>query len=166
MSTTTDVNGETISRASITKYLGAHLDSALNLKKHIKTKCKAAMFNLQWICAARTSLTRSASNKLMLSLVISHLDYTSTLLGGLPTCSIEQLQRVQNIAAKIVLGKGRYDSSTRCLAELHWLPIQQRIEFKIIQDHPSAQIATWTGTIVLCGSTHWEGSQKRRTMVK
>ena len=32
----------------------------------------------------------------------------------------------------IVLGKGRYDSSTRCLAELHWLPVQQRIEFKII----------------------------------
>ena len=28
--------------------------------------------------------------------------------------------------------QGRYDSSTRCLAELHWLPIQQRIEFKII----------------------------------
>ena len=33
---------------------------------------------------------------------------------------------------KIVLGKGRYDSSIRCLAELHWLPIQQGIEFKII----------------------------------
>ena len=127
-----DVNGETITRASITKYLGAHLDSTLNFKQHIKTKCKAAMLNLQWICAARKYLTRSASNKLMVSLVISHLDYANALLGGLPKCSIEQLQRVQNIAAKIVLGKGRYDSSTRCLAELHWLPIQQRIEFKII----------------------------------
>ena len=90
------------------------------------------MFNLQQIHAARKYLTRSASNKLMVSLVISHLDYANELLGGLPKCSIEQLQRVQNIAAKIVLGKGRYDSSTRCLKELHWLPIQQRIEFKII----------------------------------
>ena len=36
------------------------------------------------------------------------------------------------MVAKIVLGKGRYDSSTRCLAELYWFPIQQRIEFKII----------------------------------
>ena len=68
----------------------------------------------------------------MVSLVISHLDYANALLGGLPKCSIDQLQWVQNIAAKIVLGKGRYDSSTRCLAELHWLPIQQRIEFKIL----------------------------------
>ena len=106
-----------------TKYLGAHLDSALNFKQHIKTKCKTAMFNLQHIHATRKYLTRSASNKLMVSLVISHPDYANALLGGLPKCSIDQLQRVQNIAAKIVLGKGRYDSSTRCLAELHWLPI-------------------------------------------
>ena len=68
----------------------------------------------------------------MVSSVFSHLDYTNALLEGLPKCSLDQLQCVQNIAAKIVLGKGRYDSSTRCLAELHWLPIQQRIEFKII----------------------------------
>ena len=75
VSTTIDVNGEIITRASITKYLGAHLDSSLNFK-HIKTKCKVAMFNLQWICAARKYLTRSASNKLKVSLVISHLDYS------------------------------------------------------------------------------------------
>ena len=68
----------------------------------------------------------------MVSLVISHLDYANGLLGGLPKCTIDQLQRVQNIAAKIVLGKGKYDSLTRCLGELHWLPIQHRIEFKII----------------------------------
>ena len=72
---TIDVNGETITRSSITKYLGAHLDSVLNFKQYINTKCTAAMFNLQWICAAGKYLTRSASNKLMVSLVISHLDY-------------------------------------------------------------------------------------------
>ena len=60
------------------------------------------MFNLQRICATRKHLTRSASNKLMVSLVMSHLDYADALLGGLPKCSIDQLQRAQNIAAKIV----------------------------------------------------------------
>ena len=77
--TTININGETITRSSITKYLGAHLDSA---------------FNLQRICATRKYLTRSASNKLIVSLVISHLDYTNALQGGLPKCSIDQLQRV------------------------------------------------------------------------
>ena len=88
------------------------------------------MVNLQQIHATRKYFTRSASKKLMVSLVISHLDYANELLGGLPKCSIDKLQWVQNIAAKIVLGKGRYNSSTRSLAELHWLPIQQRIVHK------------------------------------
>ena len=96
VTTTIDAKGETITRASMTKYLGAHLDSALNFKQHITTKCKAAMFNLQRIHAARKYWTRSASNKLTVSLVISHLDYANALLGGLPKCSIEQLQQVQN----------------------------------------------------------------------
>ena len=89
---TIDINGENITRSEVTKYLGAHLDSTLNFKKHIKTKCKAAMFNLQRIRAARKYLTRSACNKLMVSLVISHLDYANGLLGGLPKCTIDQLQ--------------------------------------------------------------------------
>ena len=61
-----DVNGETITRSNVTKYLGAHLDSALNFKQHIKTKCKATIFNLQHICATRKYLTRSDSKKLMI----------------------------------------------------------------------------------------------------
>ena len=42
------------------------------------------------------------------------------------------MQAVQNMAAKITLGKGKFDSATRCLVQLHWLPIKARIEFKIL----------------------------------
>ena len=89
---TIDLIGETITRSNVIKYLGAHLDSVLNFKQYIKTKRKTAMFNLQQICATRKYLTRSASNKLMVSLVIFHLDYADALLGGLPKCSIDQVQ--------------------------------------------------------------------------
>ena len=40
-----NVNGEIIQRSHITRYLGAYLDSTLNLKEHIKKQCKAAMLN-------------------------------------------------------------------------------------------------------------------------
>ena len=130
--TSININGEEIVRANITKYLGAYLDSKLDFKEHIKTKCKAAMLNIYKIRAARKNLTRSACNKLMVSLVLSHLDYANSLLGNLPKTSINKIQLVQNIAARITLGRRKYDSTTRCLQKLHWLPIQQRIEFKII----------------------------------
>ena len=77
-------------------------------------------------------LTRTACNKLVVALVLSHLDYTNGILGGLPKSSLDKMQAVQNMAAKITLGKGRYDSATSCLVQLHWLPIKFRIDYKII----------------------------------
>ena len=51
----------------------------------------------------------------MVSLVLSHLDYANSLLGNLKI-SIRKMQLVQNIAARITLGKRKYDSATSCLA--------------------------------------------------
>ena len=68
----------------------------------------------------------------MLGLVISHLDYCNSIFAGLLYVSINQMQRVQNLAAKVVLGKSKRDSSTECLSALHWLPIWSRINHKIL----------------------------------
>ena len=91
ITTTININGEEIERANITKYLGAYLDSKLDFKEHIRTKCKAAMLNIYRIRAARKNLTRSACNKLMVALVLSHLDYMNSLLGNLPKSSINKM---------------------------------------------------------------------------
>ena len=100
-----NVNGEMIPRSHITRYLGANLDSALDFKEHIKIKCKAAMLNLLKIKATRKFLTKEASSKAVIALVMSHLDYASSILVGSPKVNIDHLQRVQNIAAKLVLGR-------------------------------------------------------------
>ena len=36
------------------------------------------------------------------------------------------------MCAKLVLNKHKYDSTTECLKQLHWLPIKQRIQHKIL----------------------------------
>ena len=48
-----------------------------------------------------------------------------------PAKHITRLQRVQNAAARIVPQKSAYLSSVDTLRELHWLPIQWRIKFKL-----------------------------------
>ena len=90
------------------------------------------MLNIFRLSLARKNLTRSACNRLMVALVLSHIDYVNSLLGNLPKSSINKMQAVQNIVARITLGKGRFESTTRCLETLHWLSIKQRIEYKII----------------------------------
>ena len=62
---------------------------------------------------------------------MSHLDYSNALPYGLPKKTINGYQVIQNICAKLVLGRPKYSSSTEALKCLHWLPIQWRITYKI-----------------------------------
>ena len=43
--------------------------------------------------------------------------------------SINAMQHIENIGTKIILNQKPRDSTTECLKELHWFPIQQRIDF-------------------------------------
>ena len=49
-----------------------------------------------------------------------------------PRTSIKKLQRAQNMCACLVLRRSKTDSATSCLRDLHWLPVKQRIHYKIL----------------------------------
>ena len=122
---------DTIKRSDVVKCLGTLLDSNLNFKQHVIQKCRMAMFNLKRICSIRKNLTRESCEILANGLILSHLDYNNSVLIGLPLVTIKHMQRIQNLAAKLILKRGKYDSARGALKELHWLPIKLRIEFKI-----------------------------------
>ena len=46
--------------------------------------------------------------------------------------SISKLQRVQNAAARLITNAPRYDQVTPVLRSLHWLPVKERVTFKIL----------------------------------
>ena len=64
--------------------------------------------------------------------VISHLDFSNSLLTGLPKKVYKVMQRVQNISAKLVLKRDREDSLRNSLKELHWLPVKYHVKHKIL----------------------------------
>ena len=64
--------------------------------------------------------------------ITSKVDYCNSLLYGVPKYLLLRLQRVLNCAARIVFKSNKYDHITPLLKELHWLPIEQRIKFKIL----------------------------------
>ena len=64
--------------------------------------------------------------------VSSRLDYCNSLLYGLPNESLKKLQHVQNAAARIVTHTRKCDHITPVHCKLHWLPIEERIVFKIL----------------------------------
>ena len=132
ITTTIEVNGCTIDRSIMVKYLGAWLDQELKLKQHITNKCRLAMANIQRIKMLRLMLTKQAMETLVIGLLMPHLDYCNTLFIGLPECDISRLQQIQNICVRLVLHKDQYHRTTECLKTLHWLPICQRIKHKLL----------------------------------
>ena len=127
-----DAAGDLILRCHSSRYLGMHLDKNPNYKQHVNKECQAAMFNYFNIKGIRRLLDIPTAMHLCLSLCISHLDYCNSLLYGLLDTTINRLQRVQNMCACLILRRGKRDSITQCLKELHWLPIHQRIAYKIL----------------------------------
>ena len=127
-----NINNKTIQRSDTVKYLGGHLDQNLNFKKHVITKCKAAMMNIRKIRLIRKFLTREICHQLTLLLAISHLDYSNAILIGCLDTTLGLMQKVQNTAARMVLNKHQSHSATECLKQLHWLPIKSRIDYKVL----------------------------------
>jgi len=55
----------------------------------------------------------------------------ATVLAGLPRCTTEPLQRVLNAAARLVLNLHLHEHISPALQQLHWLPIDYRISYKL-----------------------------------
>ena len=68
---------------------------------------------------------------LVTSLVLVCLDYCNSLLAGITEQNISKLQKSQNCAARLILGKPISESATSMLRTLHRLPVKARIEYKI-----------------------------------
>ena len=126
------VDNQEIIASDGVKCLGAWVDKHLTFKMHITKKSIVAMLNFRKIKLIRKHLTSDACETLLLALVMSHLGYCNSILLGIPEVTIKPFQRIQNMCAKLVLNRNKYDSSTAALKELNWLPIRARIEFKVM----------------------------------
>ena len=112
--------------------LGITFDHHLNMDLQVNSLCRTVNYHLRNISRIRRFIDQDTCAHAVRSLVLSRLDYGNSLLGGISRYNVERLQRLQNRAARLIFCVGRRTSSSPLLRELHWLPVQQRIEFKIL----------------------------------
>ena len=67
----------------------------------------------------------------MCSFILSRLDYCNSLFIDITSDQMYRLQKIQNHAAKVLLRKSKHEHVTPLLKKLHWLPVKERILFKI-----------------------------------
>ena len=93
---------------------------------------KSCYYYLSWIKKIRPYLTHDAAKSLIHALVISKIDYCNSLLINTPAKTIDRLQDILKSAARVISGVSKYDHITPTMISLHWLPVPQRIQYKVL----------------------------------
>ena len=121
-----------VATTSSVRNLGVFLDEHGLMRDNLKQICKSASYGLWKVGRIRHLLNQSQAEKLVHAFITSRLDYCNALLHGLPSTALLPLQTIQNSAARMITLTNRYQPITPILYDLHWLPVVQRIEFKIL----------------------------------
>ena len=102
------------------------------MSSHISSISRSLNYHLRNIGRIRCYIDEDTCNHALRSLVISRIDYCNSLLYGLSAKDMHKLQKVQNRAARLVFKANRREHTTPLLRELHWLPVCERIKFKLL----------------------------------
>jgi len=82
--------------------------------------------------AVRKSLTTESIKTLLQAFIASRLDYWYSVFHGISVDNLQALQSVLNSGARRIMRKWKYEHITAILrGDLHWLPIRQRITYKL-----------------------------------
>ena len=128
--TTVKVGLTVIKPAESVRNLGVTLDSQLNMQVHISKVASSCFYHLR-LRRLRHVDAQDVRQRLVSALVFSWVDYCNSSLAGLPANALAPLQRVLNAATRFVADLRPRDHLSSVQRSLHWLPIRQRIQYKL-----------------------------------
>jgi hypothetical protein len=127
-----NVDGMAIKSADKVRNLGVILDKTMTMEPQVRNMCKKAFFNIRNIASIRKSLSKEDTKTAVHALVTPHLDYGNALLLNTNKKILNRLQVAQNSAARLIMRLKKHDRISHIRKELHWLPIDARIEYKVL----------------------------------
>ena len=125
------IDDDDVSISESVRNLGFYFDKNFNLNVHISNLRRSCYNEIRKISHIRPHLNEKCTIQLIVSLVLSKLDYCNCLFYNMSNYNFNQLQLVQNHAARIVKKAHKRTSATSILFDLHWLPVKQRVSYKI-----------------------------------
>ena len=126
------VGTDLVNASESARNVGVSFNNLITMEKQITLICKSAFYHLHNIAKIRKFISFKDCETLIHAFVSTKLDCCNSLLSGLLQNQIQKLQYVQNSAAHLLTGTRKYYSIAPILKELHWLPVAERIHYKIL----------------------------------
>ena len=108
-----------------------YIDADVTMSAHVTAIVKACFAALRQIRSVRRSLTRTTLLTLAHALVVTKVNYFSSVLSGISRQLLQRLRSVFNAAARLVFSATKSEHVTPLSEELHWLKVPQRIQFRL-----------------------------------
>ena len=110
-----------------TKYLGVQIDNCLNWKEHIKTVSTKVSRAIGSLKHAKTFLRQETLMTLYTGIVEPHFRYCCSVWGCACSTELNQLQKLQNRAARIITNSSFDTPSRPLIDQLGWKTIEQLV---------------------------------------
>jgi len=101
------------------------------MSDHVTALCRSDYYQLHQLRPVARALPEAAAKTLVQAFISCRLDYCNALLYGITDNLFRRLQSIQNAAARLLTGTRRRDHISPVLSRLHWLPVKQRVVFKL-----------------------------------
>ena len=111
--------------------LGVVFDGDFSFREHVSNICKSCFYHIRDLRPIRRHIPLSTAKTISNALISSRLDYCNSLLNNIAKQDLSKLERVQNCLARVVLRAPRFSRSLPLLKQLHRLPVNYRIKFKL-----------------------------------
>jgi hypothetical protein len=125
-------NNVTLSPVDSARNLGVIFDKNLTFSQHISAISKSSFQNIRDLRRIRNTIDHTTACTIATSLIHSKIDYCNSLLLDLPATQTNRLQLVLNSAARAVTKTPKFHHITPILKSLHWLKINERIQYKVL----------------------------------
>ena len=122
------IRGSELDVVNKTKYLGVHVDNSLDWKEHIKTVSTKVSRAIGFLKHAKNILPIASLKTLYSSIVEPHFRYCCSVWGCCGTTDIDQLQKLQNRAARIVTNSSFGAPSRPLIESLGWKTVRELVD--------------------------------------
>jgi len=125
------IGADVIAPSAAVRDLGIYLDADVSMTTHVSRVVSGCFAVLRQLRSIRQSVTRQVFVSLVVSLVLSRLDYGNATLAGITDKLFGRLQSVLNAAARLINASSRTVHVTPLLHDLHWLRFPERVDYKL-----------------------------------
>ena len=125
------INQTLVSQVTNTDYLGINIQNTLSWDAQIHKVCKQLSRKVGMLSRIRKSTPRDILIKIYMSSIQPTIDYAITVWGNTTLANINNIQRIQNYAARIVTNEFDYVNirGAELVRQLKWMSVKQRYEY-------------------------------------